>query len=403
MNMPAPMQPEEGPTALSEAERRARVRLIRSENIGPATFHGLLARYGSAVAALDALPEIAARAGKRKLRIAAAGTVDTEWRALQRLGGRFLIFGDPDFPASLAAVGSAPPVLATVGRIDLLHRPTLGVVGARNASANGRTLCQQIAREVGEAGVTIISGLARGIDAAAHQASLATGTVGVVAGGIDVFYPPENHDLQAAIGNQGLVVAEAPLGAEPLARHFPRRNRIISGLSLAVLVIEAQIRSGSLITARLAGEQGREVLAVPGSPLDPRARGANRLIRDGARLVESADDVLDEMRGLGAMARGTSSSASPRPLQEQQPDGGFRAMQAADEGDVDAARANLIDALSPEPAGADHLMRAAGLSAPVFHAAMLELEITGQVTRHAGNRFSLDLAQGASGPEHRDR
>lgn len=392
MNIPAPMQPEEARATLSEVERLARVRLIRSENIGPATFHGLLERYGSAVAALDALPEIVARAGRRKLKIAQAAAVETEWRGLERLGGRFLIYGDADFPATLAAVASAPPVLATVGNIDLLHRPTLGVVGARNASANGRTLCQQIVRAVGEAGVTVISGLARGIDAAAHQASLATGTVGVVGGGIDIFYPPENHDLQAAIGHQGLVVAEAPLGAEPLARHFPRRNRIISGLSLAVLVIEAQIRSGSLITARLAGEQGREVLAVPGSPLDPRARGANRLIRDGARLVESADDVLDELRGVGAMAGGGPAAAHSRPLRETQSDGGFIAMPPPDTGDIDQARQGLLDALSPEPAGADHLMRAAGLSAPVFHAAMLELEITGQVTRHAGNRFSLDLA-----------
>lgn len=393
MNIPASMQPAEGRATLSEGERLARVRLIRSENIGPATFHGLLERYGSAVAALDALPEIAARAGKRKLKIAPAAAVEKEWRGLQRLGGRFLISGDADFPATLAAVPSAPPVLATVGNIDLLHRPTLGVVGARNASANGRTLCQQIARAVGEAGVTIISGLARGIDAAAHQASLTTGTVGVVAGGIDIFYPPENHDLQAAIGHQGLVVAEAPLGAEPLARHFPRRNRIISGLSLAVLVIEAQVRSGSLITARLAGEQGREVLAVPGSPLDPRARGANRLIREGARLVESADDVLDELRGVGAMAVGGGGAAAhTRRLREQQSGGGFIASPVPDAGDIDLARQGLMDALSPEPAGADHLMRAAGLSAPVFHAAMLELEITGQVTRHAGNRFSLDLA-----------
>ncbi len=392
MNIPASMQPEDGEAGLSEAERLARVRLIRSENIGPATFHGLLDRYASAVAALDALPEIAARAGRRKLKIAPTAAIEKEWRALERLGGRFLIAGDPDFPATLAAAANAPPVLATVGDVALLHRPTLGVVGARNASANGRTLCQQIAQAVGEAGVTIISGLARGIDAAAHQASLATGTVGVVAGGIDVFYPPENRDLQSAIGHRGLVVAEAPLGAEPLARHFPRRNRIISGLSLAVLVIEAQARSGSLITARLAGEQGRAVLAVPGSPLDPRARGANRLIRDGARLVESADDVLDELRGLGAMAGDHGAASRARPLREQRPDGGFEAPLRLDNSDIDLARRGLMDALSPEPAAADHLMRAADLSAPVFHAAMLELEITGRVTRHAGNRFSLDLA-----------
>ena len=394
MNTTVDMQPGDEITALPEAERLARLRLVRSENIGPATFHGLLARYGSAVRALEALPEIAARAGRRKLRIAPAADAEREWQALGRLGGSFLIVGDPYYPAPLAAISQAPPVLATVGRRELLARPMLGVVGARNASANGRTFCRQIVAAVGDAGIAVVSGLARGIDGEAHRASLATGTIAVVAGGIDVFYPPENRELQVAIGQEGLVIAEAPLGAEPMARHFPRRNRIISGLSLGVLVIEAQLRSGTLITARLAGEQGREVFAVPGFPLDPRARGANRLLREGATLVETGDDIIEPLltaHGL-ASSRNPGMPEGPSPLFGGHGDmtDGIAGADAVPDG-VDHARDTLLAALSAEPSPADHLMRAADISAPVFHAAVLELEIAGRVTRHAGNRFSLVL------------
>lgn len=388
------MQPGEETAALTEAERMARVRLIRSENIGPATFHGLIARYGTATQALDALPEIAARAGRRKLRIAPLSDAEREWKALARLGGDFLIVGDRDYPAPLAAISQAPPVLATVGRRDLLARPMLGVVGARNASANGRTFCRQIVAAVGDAGIVVVSGLARGMDGEAHRASLATGTIAVVAGGIDIFYPPENRELQASIGHEGLVIAEAPLGAEPMARHFPRRNRIISGLSLGVLVIEAQVRSGTLITARLAGEQGREVFAVPGFPLDPRARGANRLLREGATLVETADDIIEPL----LTAHGLAASGNPGMPEGPSPmfaanDGIMDDVSGADgmPDDMDQARDTLLAALSAEPSPADQLMRVADIDAPAFHAAMLELEIAGRVTRHAGNRFSLVL------------
>lgn len=394
MNRTADMQPGEEAAVLTEAERMARVRLIRSENIGPATFHGLITRYGTATQALDALPEIAARAGRRKLRIAPQSDAEREWTALARLGGDFLIVGDRDYPAPLAAISQAPPVLATVGRRDLLARPMLGVVGARNASANGRTFCRQIVAAVGDAGIVVVSGLARGMDGEAHRASLATGTIAVVAGGIDIFYPPENRELQAAIGQEGLVIAEAPLGAEPMARHFPRRNRIISGLSLGVLVIEAQVRSGTLITARLAGEQGREVFAVPGFPLDPRARGANRLLREGATLVETADDIIEPL----LTAHGLAASGNPGMPEGPSPmfaahDGIMDDVAGADgmPDDMDQARDTLLAALSAEPSPADHLMRVADIDAPAFHAAMLELEIAGRVTRHAGNRFSLVL------------
>lgn len=388
MSQATDMQPQDETHALPEDERLARLRLIRSENIGPATFHGLLGRYGSARRALEALPEIAARAGRRKLRIAPPGEVEREWQGVMRLGGDFLVAGDPDYPALLSAISQAPPVLATVGRRDLLSRPMLGIVGARNASANGRTFCRQIAAAMGEAGIIVVSGLARGIDGEAHRASLSGGTVAVVAGGIDVFYPPENRELQAAIGQEGLVIAEAPLGAEPMARHFPRRNRIISGLSVGVLVIEAQLRSGTLITARLAAEQGREVFAVPGFPLDPRARGANRLIREGATLVETPEDIIDAVLAahalMAAPGTGLPEPRAPRFDAVAVPD-------PPDAAEMDQARDALLAALSAEPAAADHLMRTARLTAPAFNAAILELEIAGRVDRHAGNRFSLML------------
>lgn len=270
----------------------------------------------------------------------------------------------------------------------------LGVVGARNASANGRTFCRQIVAAVGDASIAVVSGLARGIDGEAHRASLATGTIAVVAGGIDIFYPPENRELQAAIGQEGLVIAEAPLGAEPMARHFPRRNRIISGLSLGVLVIEAQLRSGTLITARLAGEQGREVFAVPGFPLDPRARGANRLLREGATLVETADDIIEPLLTAHSLAgaRTPGMPEGPSTLFAAHGDMADEIAGADEVPDgIDHARDALLAALSAEPSPADHLMRAADIAAPVFHAAVLELEIAGRVTRHAGNRFSLVL------------
>jgi len=281
--------------ASDHQERLARLRLIRSENVGPVNFRRLIDRFGTAVEALEALPKIAARSGRRNLRVTKAAQSEAEMAALEKAGARLVMLGDADFPPLLAETDGAPPVITVKGDLSLLSRPSIAIVGARNCSANGKAICRKIAAALGEAGITVVSGLARGIDAAAHQASLATGTVGVVAGGVDVTYPAENTELQEKIGQQGLLIAESPFGTQPKARHFPRRNRIISGASLGVAVIEAALRSGSLITARQAGEQGREVFAVPGSPLDPRSAGANRLIKDGAQLIESADDILDQL------------------------------------------------------------------------------------------------------------
>ncbi|WP_417513617.1 DNA-processing protein DprA [Minwuia sp.] len=368
----------------TDRERLARLRLIRSENVGPVNFGRLLARFGSAVDALDALPDIAAKAGRRKLRIATDAEAQREWEATEKFGARFLMLGDPLYPPLLAAAEGAPPVLAIQGDIKHLSSPALAIVGARNASANGRALCRKIAGELGRAGLVIVSGLARGIDAEAHEASIETGTIAAIAGGIDVIYPPENRKLHERMAVEGLIVAESPFGTQPRARHFPKRNRIISGLSQGVLVVEAALRSGSLITARQAGEQGRDVFAIPGSPLDPRARGANRLIRDGARLVESADDILEEL-GPQDLFVLRAPTASPEP----------RAMPASEPlkpGDEDQARRAILESLSVEPTDADALIRATGLPAPVFNTIMLELEIVGQVQRHAGNRYALEKA-----------
>ncbi|MEC9344610.1 MAG: DNA-processing protein DprA [Pseudomonadota bacterium] len=365
--------------ATDPAERLARLRLIRSENVGPTTWGRLLGRFGTARAALDALPDLAARAGRKRLRIATPSEAEREWALLDRLGGHWLIAGDADYPARLAATEDAPPVIAVIGDVARLSAPSLAVVGARNASSNGRTLCRRLCQQVGAAGFTIVSGLARGIDAEAHRASLATGTVGVVAGGVDVVYPPENAELQRLIGEQGAVVAESAMGAQPMARHFPRRNRVIAGLSLGVLVVEAALRSGSLITARMANDYGRDVFAVPGSPLDPRARGANRLIREGARLVEDADDILDDLAPALARPRGAAEAAAillpaPAPVSFD---------------DADRARDLLLEALAVEPTDADSLIRATGLDSAAFAAGMLELELAGLVERHAGNRYAL--------------
>lgn len=364
----------------SDGERLARLRLIRSENVGPVNFMRLLARFGDAATALEALPDIARRNGRRRLRVATVQQAEREVEGLHRIGGRLIMAGDPDYPARLAQAEGAPPVISVLGDAGLLERPTVAVVGARNCSANGRTLCRRIVGELGAQGHVVVSGLARGIDAEAHRASLDTGTAAVVAGGIDVFYPPENETLQREIAERGVVLAEQSLGAEPKARHFPRRNRVISGLSLGVLVVEAALRSGTLITARYAGEQGREVFAVPGSPLDPRARGANRLIREGARLVESADDILEEL------ASGRTSLFQPAPSRFDGP--ADDAAIAVDPGDE--ARGALVEALSPEPAEADVLMRASGLGPSDFNALIVELEIAGRVQRHAGNRYALN-------------
>ncbi|HEX2113811.1 MAG TPA: DNA-processing protein DprA, partial [Alphaproteobacteria bacterium] len=284
---------------VSDSERRDRLRLIRTDNVGPVTYLQMLRHFGSATAALQALPELARRGGRAKPpRIPSIMEAEAEIALAAKRGARLITWGETSYPATLAAVTDAPPVLYVLGRGELLLQRAVAIVGARNASANGVRFARQLAADLGSAGLVVVSGLARGIDTAAHQGALATGTIGVMAGGVDVVYPPENSRLHADIAARGAVVSEMPPGLEPQARHFPRRNRIVSGLSVGVVVVEASPRSGSLITARLAGEQGRDVFAVPGSPLDPRARGTNDLIRQGATLTEGAADVLAALGGL---------------------------------------------------------------------------------------------------------
>ncbi len=282
---------------LTGKERRDWLRLSLSENIGPATFGKLVARFGTATLALEALPGLSAKGGMRRpLRIAGLDFVNEVMDKAESCGAHYVMPGEVGYPEFLRHTEGAPTFLCIKGNAELANRSAIGIVGSRNASAVGRKFTRQLAAELGEAGHVIASGLARGIDTAAHEASLATGTIAVVAGGIDVIYPPENDKLHAEICNHGLMVSEMIMGSVPKAEHFPRRNRIISGLSRAVVVVEAALRSGSLITARLAAEQGRDVYAVPGSPLDPRSEGTNKLIRQGATLLTSARDILEDIQ-----------------------------------------------------------------------------------------------------------
>jgi len=366
------------PRPLNPAERLDWLRLIRSENVGPVTFYQLLARYGSAAAALEALPELARRAGrKRPLALCARDAAEREMAAVAKAGARLVAWGEPDYPALLAAVDDAPPLLSLCGDAALLRRPAMAMVGARNASANGRRFARDMALQLGARGLTVVSGLARGIDAAAHQGALPTGTVAVLAGGIDIVYPEENRELHALVAERGALLAEMPVGTEPQARHFPRRNRIISGASLGVLVVEAALRSGSLITARFALDQGREVFAVPGSPLDPRCRGTNDLIRHGAVLTETADDVIAEIEAQLVPA------TSPPPPPEPEP------ALPSGSSELAGAMARVLEHLSPAPVPVDALIRECGLPAALVNAVLLDLELAGRLERQPGQRVAL--------------
>ena len=358
------------------SETLAKLRLARTEGVGPLTFKRLLARHGSALEALAALPSLAASAGRENFAIHPEQAATRELAALHRHGGQLLCLGDPLYPKLLALLPDPPPVLSVHGDVLTLSGRSVALVGARNASANGMRVAEALAAELAAAGIVVVSGLARGIDGAAHEGSLASGTVAVLGGGIDVVYPSEHQALQAKIAEHGLLVAESPVHTVPQARHFPRRNRIISGLSLGVLVVEAAVRSGSLITARMALEQGREVFAVPGSPLDPRARGTNDLIRQGATLVESADDVTNVLSG--------------RRLQLAEPgSGGPEAPAAADERELAAARRLVLDKLTYAPVEVDELMRQTGLAPGALLTVLLELELAGRLARHPGNKVAL--------------
>jgi DNA processing protein len=365
---------------LNPAERLDWLRLIRSENVGPVTFYQLLARFGSAEAALSALPDFARRGGRGKpLTIGSRVAAERELQRIADAGARLVAWGEPDYPPALAAVDDAPPLIAVKGVTDLLTRPAVAIVGARNASANGRRFARDIALQLGQQGLVVVSGLARGIDAAAHQGALATGTAAVLAGGIDQVYPPENRDLHDAIAERGVLIAEMAIGTEPQARHFPRRNRIISGASSGVLVVEAALRSGSLITARFALEQGRDVFAVPGSPLDPRCRGTNDLIRNGAILVEQADDITRELAPSLAAAPATRPRDHAEALLPP----------TVGEGELGRARDLVSNLLSPNPVPVDELVRQCQLSPALVVMVLLELELAGRIERHPGNQVSL--------------
>jgi len=381
---------------MADADRRDdridRLRLIRSANIGPVTYAHLIARFGTAGAALDALPDLARRGGGRDVRIAPLAGIEREIAAVDRLGARYLFRGLASYPALLDEIESAPPALITWGDTALLDKPAVAVVGARNASASACRYARGLCRELAEAGVVVVSGLARGIDTAAHLGALDGGTIGVIAGGIDIFYPPENEGLQREIAARGLVIAEQPPGTEPRARHFPYRNRIIAGLAQATVVVEAAPKSGSLITARLANEFGRDVLAVPGSPLDSRAQGCNLLIREGATLIQTAADVLEALRPFGTLRqpRRAFAGATLADLFADEGNPLSPAPPPPDALDLDDRGRGIVESLlGPSAVLIDEVIRLSELPAALVQMALLELELGGRLERHAGGKVSL--------------
>ncbi|ODT80275.1 MAG: DNA protecting protein DprA [Pelagibacterium sp. SCN 64-44] len=368
-----------GKTILTPAQRVAWLRLVRTDNIGPVTFRQLLNRFGSAEQAIAALPDLSRRAG-RPLDVISQSRAEDEIAGLQRYGARLVAQGEPDYPAHLNHIAGAPPLLTMAGGAELDWHKSVGMVGARNASAAGLKMTRMLAADLGARGFTVVSGLARGIDSAAHRASLQTGTIAVLAGGFDCIYPQENiplaHDI---LDHGGALLTEMPLGWEPRARDFPRRNRLVSGLSLGVVVVEAAKRSGSLITARLALEQNREVFAVPGSPLDPRAEGGNALIQQGARLITNAQDIIE---GLGDADPARTMLFDP----EWRPEG-----QAG--GDpyppAESDRERLLEALSTTPVAVDELIAQTGIAPHVMQMLLLELDLAGQVEWSSGQLVGL--------------
>ena len=360
------------PAPLDHEGRIAALRLTRTPGVGPVAFAALLKHNGDPVRALAALPERAARAGRRRLDIPSRDRAEQELDAVEAIGGRLLVCCEPAFPDRLRALDPPPPVISVLGGTELFTRPAIGVVGARNASAAGKKMARDLASGLGEAGYVVVSGLAAGIDGEAHRASLDTGTIAVLAGGVDHVYPPQHDGLYRALTEKGAIVSENPIGATARAQDFPRRNRLISGLSLGVLVVEAEIRSGSLITARNALEQNREVFAVPGSPLDPRARGTNRLIRDGALLVETAKDIIDALER--PMLR--FGAEAPPPLNYQ--------AEGWEDAPPKDALDRMRDALSFTPTPIAALAEAAGLPAPLAASALVELELAGEAQTFFG-------------------
>lgn len=374
------------------AEAEARLRLARCDGVGPMSFRRLIDRFGSARAAIEALPGLARQVGRATpLTPPPAETVRREMERVAALGGQMIYLDGPAYPPLLAALEDAPPVLAVLGAVALLAQRAVAVVGGRNASANGQRIAESIGADLARAGLVVVSGLARGVDGAAHRGALRGGhTIAAIAGGLDCPYPPENAALQAEIAARGAVVAEAPLGTAPLARHFPRRNRVIAGLSLGVVVVEAAPRSGSLITARLAIEAGREVFAVPGSPLDPRCQGSNDLIRQGAHLTETAADVLADLPdhpSRQGLARVPGFAAGPAPgFAEPRPAWESPAESAAE---MAAARESVIELLGPSPTAVDEILRRCQFSAAAIASVLLDLELAGRIESLPGNRVAL--------------
>ncbi len=365
--------------SLDEKERLAWLRLIRTENVGPITFYQLLQNFGTAQKAIEALPTLSRRGGRLKdLKIFSADAAIAEMEVLHSLGGQMIFAAEALYPLSLSAVEDAPPVLSVLGNPKLLNLPSIGIVGARNASLNGRKFAEKLAKDLGAAGQMIVSGLARGIDTSAHAGSLETGTIAAVAGGVDIIYPPENAGLYNRIKSEGCIVAESPLGMEPMARHFPKRNRIISGLSSGVVVVEATLKSGSLITARMAAEQGRDVYAIPGHPFDPRASGPNKLIQDGATLVQSADDILGNLLqfsgGRPALHEPAQSLWQPTELPENE---------------TEDLREAILQNMSSTPMTVDELVRNCHVTIPAVQGVLLELELAGRIQRLPANRIVL--------------
>lgn len=371
-NTPSSSTPPLVPPTL-EDDSFARLRLLRSRRVGVVTYYRMLREYGTACAALEALPDVARAAGVKDYRICPENVVHAELRAAKAANARLIAHDCAAYPPHLAELDDAPPFLWAIGDIELLHRPLVSIVGARNASSLGTRMARALASGLGEAGFTVVSGLARGIDAAAHLATLESGTIAVQAGGVDVIYPVENTTLAQDIAAQGLRISEQPMGLQPMARHFPSRNRIIAGLSRATVVVEAAAKSGSLITARDALDQGREVLAVPGHPFDARAAGCNMLIRDGAALVRNAADVIDQLGPAKAPAASPPISPAAAPAPQR---------------DIAALHTDILSRLGPSPVAEDQLLRdlavAPGIATPV----LVELELNGHILRHAGGLVS---------------
>ena len=353
-----------------------RVRLIRTPGIGPITYRQLLLRFGSAEAALAAVPDLARRGGGKTPAIFPRSAAEREYAAVEKAGARYLILGQGLYPRSLAELESAPPLLTVIGKLALLEQPMVAIVGARNASAAACRFARGLAHDLSREGVAVVSGLARGIDSAAHDGSIDDGTIAVIAGGVDVYYPPENEVRQKAISERGLLIAEMPPGTEPRARHCPYRNRIIAGLAAGTVVVEAAPQSGSLITARLAAEAGREVMAVPGSPIDPRAQGCNQLIRDGAILIQSAADVIECIGNFHGKVASPPSGFEFRPAQE------------SSDGEPEVL-AQIEQLLGPSPVPVDEIVRLSGAKPGAVQLALLELDLAGRLDRHAGNKVSL--------------